>query len=71
MRAVTGSLSPYLWMADTAWYDPELNKPNFLVLQEPSRSMLATLNRRFGSAAHEYHVDRYTVLTWHRNLLRG
>jgi hypothetical protein len=71
VRAVTGSLSPYLWMADTAWYDPELNQPNFLVLQEPSTSMLATLNRRFGPAAHEYHVDGCTVLTWHRNLLRG
>ena len=71
VRAVTGSLSPYLWMADMAWYDPELNKPNFLVLQEPSSSMLAALNRRFGPAAHEYHVDHYTVLTWHRNLLRG
>ena len=71
VRAVTGSLSPYLWMADAAWYDPELSKPNFLVLQEPSASMLATLNRRFGPAAHEYQVDHYTVLTWHRNLLRG
>lgn len=71
VRAVTGSLSPYLWMADTAWYDPELNKPDFLVLQEPSMPVLATLNMRFGPAAHEYHVDRYTVLIWHRNLLRG
>ena len=40
-RAVTGSLSPYLWMADTAWYDPELSKPDFIVMQAPSRPALA------------------------------
>jgi hypothetical protein len=70
VRAVTGSLSPYLWMADTAWYDPEVSKPNFMVLQAPSRSALASLRGRFGPAAHEYQVDGYTVLTWNRNLLR-
>jgi hypothetical protein len=70
VRAVTGSLSPYLWMADTAWYDPELSKPDFIVMQEPSRPALAMLRRRFGPAAHEYKVDGYTVLAWNRNLLR-
>jgi hypothetical protein len=64
VRAVTGSLSPYLWMADTAWYDPELSEPDFIVLQAPSRPALAMLRRRFGPAAHEYKVDGYTVLAW-------
>jgi len=71
VRAVTGSLSPYLWMADTAWYDPVLNKPDFLILHEPSASALAMVRRRFGPAAHQYRVDGYTVLAWNRNLLRG
>jgi hypothetical protein len=71
VRAVTGSLSPYLWMADTAWYDPDLNKPNFLILQRPPESELTLLRKRFGPAAHAYQVDGYTVLAWNRNLLRG
>jgi hypothetical protein len=69
VRAVTGSLSPYLWMADTAWYDPRLSQPDFVVLQEPAGSALARLRRRFGPATHEYHVDGCTILTWDRNLL--
>jgi hypothetical protein len=71
VRAVTGSLSPYRWMSDTAWYDPALNKADFLILQRPSASELTLLRKRCGPAAHEYLVDGYTVLTWHRNLLRA
>jgi hypothetical protein len=71
VRAVTGSLAPYLWMADTAWYDPAASTPDFLILQRPSASALARLSKRFGPAAHAYQVDGYTVLTWHRNLLKG
>ena len=70
VRAVTGSLSPYLWMADTAWYDPEASQPNFLILPAPPESTLASLRKRFGPAAHEYQVDGYRVLAWNRNLLR-
>jgi hypothetical protein len=69
VRAVTASLSPYLWMADTAWYDPEASRPDFVLLQELSKSELTLLRKRFGPAAHAYQVDGYTVLTWHRNLL--
>ena len=69
VRAVTGSLSPYLWMADTTWYDPALSKPDFLILQRPPESELTLLRKRFGPVAHAYQVDGYTVLTWHRNLL--
>jgi hypothetical protein len=71
VRAVTGTLSPYLWMTDTAWYDPDLNTPNFLILQQPSRPELILLRGRLGPPAHNYQVDGYTVLTWNRNLLRG
>jgi hypothetical protein len=71
VRAVTGALSPYLWMTDTAWYDPDLNTPNFLILQQPTRQELITLRGRLGPPSHNYQVDGYTVLTWNRNLLRG
>jgi hypothetical protein len=29
------------------------------------------LSKRFGPAAHDYQVDGYTVLAWHRDLLKG
>ncbi|MGH3208075.1 MAG: hypothetical protein ACRDNO_09965, partial [Trebonia sp.] len=70
VRAVTGSLSPYLWMADTAWYDPAVSTADFLILQRPSTSELTLLRKRFGAAAHAYRVDGCTVLAWQRNLLR-
>ena len=70
VRAVTGSLSPYLWMTDTAWYDPARNSANFLILQQPSRPELTMLRGRFGSPARTYEVAGDTVLVWHANLLR-
>ena len=30
VRAVTGSLTPYLWMADAEWYDPRRSRPDFV-----------------------------------------
>ena len=69
VRAVTGMLTPYLWMADTAWYDPELSEPNFLILQQAPASELALLHKRFGPQSHKYQVDGWTVLVWNRNLL--
>jgi hypothetical protein len=71
VRAVTDSLGPYLWMADTAWYDPAVSTADFVVISEPSRRQLALLRERFGEPAKAYQVAGYTVLSWHRNLLRG
>jgi hypothetical protein len=70
VRAVTGTLTPYLWMADAAWYDPELSQPNFLILQQPPASELSLLRKRLGPQARRYQVDGYMVLVWNRNLLR-
>jgi uncharacterized membrane protein len=69
VRAVTGSLSPYLWMTDTAWYDPARNSADFLVLQQPSTPELARLRRRLGPPARTYQVAGDTVLVWNGNLL--
>jgi hypothetical protein len=71
VRAVTGTLSPYGWMTDAAWYDPAVSRPDFLILPMPSQAELAGLRRRFGPAARTYRVDGDVVLVWHRNLLRG
>jgi hypothetical protein len=71
VRAVTGSLSPYLWMTDTAWYDPARNRADFLILEQPTKPELTMLHGRFGSPARTYQVDGDTVLVWNGNLLRG
>jgi hypothetical protein len=63
VRAVTGSLSPYWWMTDTAWYDPDRNRASFLILSQPSRSALAGLRHRLGPPGRVYLVDGFTVLT--------
>jgi hypothetical protein len=61
--------------SDLAWYDPARNSANFVVLTPgvagypgftSRRAVLAT----FGPPAHTYHFGSYTVLVWHKNLLR-
>lgn len=60
--------------SDLAWYDPERNSANFVVLTPgvpgypgftSRRAVLAT----FGPPAQTYHFGLYTVLVWHKNLL--
>jgi len=57
------------------WYQPDHNYANFVVLFPGvagykgftyKQAVLAT----FGNPAHIYHVGRYQVLVWNKNLLR-
>jgi hypothetical protein len=70
-----GRLIPSNVESDWAWYNPAHNSANFFVLTPgvpgyagitSKRPVLAT----FGPPAHTYHVGMYTVLVWHKNLLR-
>jgi hypothetical protein len=58
------------WMSDAAWYDPDLNRPTFLVLQVPTRQALERQGRQFGRPEHVYLADGFTILVWDHNLLR-
>jgi hypothetical protein len=67
-------LEPYLWEAKSSWYDPGQNRANFLVTSSkpgffnhwlPNRAALAAL----GPPARTYHVGRYTVYVYDKNLL--
>jgi hypothetical protein len=70
VRAVRpGTLSPYLWMADQAWYDPAANSPRFLILKAPSRSELTQLATRLGHPRRTYQAAGFTVLVWNHSLL--
>jgi hypothetical protein len=66
----------YPWEADAAWYNPERYRANFAVFDPyspayRSHGTVAMARTTFGRPAHTYHVGRYVVLVWHKNLLAG
>ncbi len=76
-------VAPYYWEVNRTWFDPRLNSANFVVLAPASTEpglgttmpeysgftdrtvVLGT----FGRPAHDYHVGRYQVLVYTKNLL--
>ena len=56
------------------WFDPARSRADFVVLFPGSPGYPGFTNRRavlatFGKPARTYHVGRYTILWWNRNLL--
>ncbi len=59
---------------DTGWFDPGRSSADFVVLFPGSRAYPGFTDRRavlatFGQPARTYHVGRYTILWWRKNLL--
>ena len=75
IRAVDSlPLAPYPWEAKSSWYDPRLNRANFLVTGgkpgffnhwEPKPAALAAL----GPPVRTYRTGPYTVYVYDKNLL--
>jgi hypothetical protein len=75
IRAVASlPLAPYPWEAKSSWYDPGLNRANFLVTGgkpgffnhwEPKPAALAAL----GPPVRTYHTGPYTIYVYDKNLL--
>jgi hypothetical protein len=75
IRAVASlPLAPYPWEAKSSWYDPGLNRANFLVTGgkpgffnhwEPKRAALAAL----GPPVRTYRNGPYTIYVYDKNLL--
>jgi hypothetical protein len=66
--------SPYVWEAETSWYDPRVSYANFVVSvsSPPAESVFtrpAVMLRVFGRPAETYHFGRYIIMVWHQNLL--
>ena len=70
-----GLIASNLYESKAAWYQPDHNYASFVVLFPgvtgypgftAKRAVLAT----FGTPARTYHLGRYQVLVWHKNLLR-
>jgi hypothetical protein len=69
------------WESQDSWYDPRLHSADFVLLFAgqsgfPGQAGLlpfspaAAVSAEFGKPAATYHLGAYTVLVWHRNLLR-
>jgi hypothetical protein len=69
------------WETRDSWYDPRLHDADFILLFSGQRgftgqaglnpfSPTAAISATFGEPAASYRLGAYTVLVWHRNLLR-
>jgi hypothetical protein len=64
-----------LWMANADWYNPKLHYANFVVLDSLPGFMnhwepRFLIRKYFGIPAQTYHTGPYTIMVWHRNLLK-
>ncbi len=68
------SMKRDLWMSNATWYEPARHYANFIVLDSEPGFMnhwepRALIKKYFGQPVRTYHVGRYTVMVWDRNLL--
>ena len=69
-RLIRGTLA-----SKAAWFDPRRERATFVVLSPgvagyPGFTSEGPVLATFGPPARTYHVGRYLVLVWHKNLLR-
>jgi hypothetical protein len=67
-------LQPWYHPVKSSWFDPRQSWANFVVLgpadaEYQGFTAVKPVVATFGSPAHEYHVGRYEVLTYAKNLL--
>ena len=70
------TLQEDLWMSDSRWYDPGRHYANFVVLDSQPGYFshwepLQLIRTYFGAPARVYHTGPYTIMVWHKNLLRN
>jgi hypothetical protein len=70
-----GIIGPVRYESKASWYNPAHSSANFVVLFPgipgyPGFTSASAVAATFGQPAHTYHVGRYRVLVWHKNLLR-
>jgi hypothetical protein len=72
IRTQGGHLLLTHWNAAASWYDPRLHDARFVIFRHCEGCLsLVGLHQAFGPPARVYRVDRYLVLVWNKNLLRG
>jgi hypothetical protein len=65
-----GKLAPWHWEADLRPFSPAGHTADFLVLVPGGPVTPAQARATFGRPAHVYHYQTYTIMVWHKNLLR-
>jgi hypothetical protein len=66
------------WESESSWYDPEQHDATFLVTPGPAKvcspgtpaGWEAAARATFGPPSGTYRVAGFTILVWHKNLLR-
>jgi hypothetical protein len=69
------TLKPDLWMSDVDWYNPKLHYANYVVLDSQPGNFShweprALVKKYFGVPVQTYHTGPYTIMVWHKNLLK-
>ncbi len=69
------TLQKDLWMSDNGWYSPKQHYANFVVLDSRPGNFshwepVLLVKKYFGAPARTYHTGPYTILVWHKNLLK-
>jgi hypothetical protein len=62
------------WESSASWYDPSLQRANFVVaMADPSAGQgglsKGTVRRSFGPPSHQYQIGQYVVMVYNYNLL--
>jgi hypothetical protein len=75
VSAHAGRIGPDEYEAKASWYSPASSTAGFVVLFPgipgyPGFTVATAVLNTFGPSARSYQVGRYTVLVWHKNLLR-
>jgi hypothetical protein len=63
------AIIPSHWETKLSWYDPRRNNANYAVVTPSGMPSAAKLSKAYGPPARTYHVGRYAILTWNKNLL--
>ena len=69
------TLKQDLWMSNADWYNPKLHYANFVVLDSQPGNFSHweprfLIRKYFGVPAQTYQTGPYTIMVWHKNLLR-
>jgi hypothetical protein len=64
------TLAPYTFESDSLWYPPSRNTATFAVANPAMRTPPSVFLRHFGKPVATYKVDEWTIMVYHKNLLR-
>jgi len=70
LHSTSTGLSPWRWMADMRVFTPTGHSADFFISMPGDAVTPAMARAAFGPPADTYHYQAYTIMVWHKNLLR-